>query len=653
MDVRSVGRHAAFGVTLITLALVTMPNPPPAHAQTAAPAGPAAPEQAQSADDLVAQADAFANAGNYNAASSRYVAAAKVYKTAGKTNEEAGAYKKSAEMVGKLADVSAGAGRYKEAADLYTWTANVYKAVGKPVEAAAAYKKSAEMFEKLANALAGGAPAAPSPVKAGPAPEPPGKAVPAPETTAIGVKPLPSLHTRDANGRPLSLLKLSRFTASGFPVHYTSVAVGAGGGIHAVFTEMPTIGKSAYLYYRASSDGGKSWSEPKNLSDDESGNSVSFARVVVDGQGRVYAIWKYVGVQDLLDGPGGYDNGTLCCRVLQNGAWSKRIPLGIAEHVLSWFAAVDPHGSLHVIWSQTAPDVIATRMRFNFGPLDAEMLQQVAMDGANPGTPKVLMQSKPLSKAEFTPTHIGIINLSGYVDAAGVAHFVGERKMSRNKDLNGAHETGGIVHWDGQKLDALYAYKSEIFSGFGNPPALMLDDKGREHLLLIPEVAETPSVRDYLLTTDGGKVTLGDDPVAAISTKATGAVGAFQVAQAPGGRMMVMSIQRDIIMDGLDLYLTIYDKGKWTTPLSITDNAYRRTFFSKQTGGGNSVSRSASYTPAFAAAAMDRSGHPVLLLNNMEYSIVGLNNAGTLGSRPVIFSSINSISYPMIFFVRL
>ena len=74
---------------------------------------------------------------------------------------------------------------------------------------------------------------------------------------------------------------------------------------------------------------GQTWSAPLNLSDDESGHGVGYARVVADAQGRVYAVWKYQ-LQLLTDGPGGNAGGLVVYRCLTNGQWSKPVALNAA-----------------------------------------------------------------------------------------------------------------------------------------------------------------------------------------------------------------------------------------------------------------------------------------------------------------------------------
>src|SRR5579872_6568071 len=111
MNVKCIRRQAALG-TIIALALVVVSRPPPLCAELSELPVQAAPAKTQSPDDLVAQADALADAGDYSHAANQYIAAAHGYKAANKPDEEAGAYKKSADMGEKLADVAAEAGRY-------------------------------------------------------------------------------------------------------------------------------------------------------------------------------------------------------------------------------------------------------------------------------------------------------------------------------------------------------------------------------------------------------------------------------------------------------------------------------------------------------------------------------------------------------------
>jgi hypothetical protein len=152
------------------------------------------------------------------------------------------------------------------------------------------------------------------------------------------------------------VVKLTQYDLAGF----CDIAASPDGTLHAAFTERPAHGRPLYVYYRSSSDGSRTWTETVNLSDDESGNDAGYARLFLDGKGRLYAAWKYIALNSLLDGPGGHARGRLVYRCLEGGRWSKRVPLGDSKvPTFSWFAAVAQGGKAHLVWSQMAPDALA------------------------------------------------------------------------------------------------------------------------------------------------------------------------------------------------------------------------------------------------------------------------------------------------------
>lgn len=562
--------------------------------------------------------------------------------------------------------------RYKEA---WVALAQVLQAEGKADQAALAKKMAEEapaaragapppLTEEQKQAL-GEAPAAPpaappaeAPAPAGP-PAPPA-AVPPP---APG-QPLPPLTARDAAGKPKRMLKLSQYDKSA----YCDLAVGAGGVLHAVFTDQPNAMKPAYLYYRSSTDGGATWSEPKNLSDDESGLSASWARVIIDGQGRVYAIWKYVGRNELLDGPGGHGAGVIAYRCLQGGAWSRTVRLNSPKlAAYSWFAALGPGGAVHLVWSQMSAD--AMRIQGWGAAQYANLVQQAVLDGAAPGAPKALISTSLPTKARLDAAHAaghdipydqqrpkkdGLHNLRGYIDAAGAAHFVAEDPgISEGPS---SEQTGArIVLWDGAKLRPLYAYERlQTYNNFNNPPTLLFDAQGREHLIRAPEKAEKASVRDYPL--EGGEM---GDPVEAIAARdGKGIITAWQAMQLPGGRMVVtaaLSPKGGAHPDDLELYITFSDGGgKWSEPLSVTDNQARHDFFHKETGGGAAVAASTTYSPRYASVVIAPDGHPCVLMVDSEDTIVGLTSVqpGAAAEGRTTTGGLR-VDAPMVFFLKL
>ena len=371
-----------------------------------------------------------------------------------------------------------------------------------------------------------------------------GPAVVAPPAQPL--QPLPALVAHDANGHPKKLAKLSQYDKCG----YADLAIGPDGAVHAIFTDQPDNMKPQYLYYRSSANGGASWTPPKNLSDDESGHSASYCRLLADGQGRLYAIWKYVSKDELLDGPGGNGAGILSYRCLSGGAWSPTVHLNDAKlAAYSWFAALGPDGAVRLVWSQLPADTVRVQ---GWGSAKyANLVQQMLLQGSAPGAVTPLLSPPPLPTNEQIaaartaghaipydqqrPRSDGLINLRGYVTAAGVTHFVAEQPGITDGPTS--QQTGKrIVHWDGTRLRTLYEYERfQTYNNFNNPPTLLVDTHGTEHLIRAPEKAETACVRDYPVL-DGR---LGDPTEVVAAGNGKGAITHWQAGQLPGGRMVV------------------------------------------------------------------------------------------------------------------
>lgn len=449
---------------------------------------------------------------------------------------------------------------------------------------------------------------------------------------------------------------------------YADLVVTADGTIHAVFSDAPAYNKPKYIYYRWSKDGGKTWSEPKNLSDDESGNAASCMRLIQDGRGRIYCIWKYVGSSEILDGPGGCARGVIVFRCLEGGNWTNRKLIGDDKvPSYSWFAAVDPKGVVHVVWSQMAKDAFAAHPSAYY--TYADLVRQVSLEGGSLGAVKNIIEPKPLLTKEqqeqikksgkypkyedTVPKQEGLINLRGYVDAAGVAHFVGEDPGIT--DGPSSQQTGRrIRYWNGQKLGTLYAFeKYKTFNNFNNPPLLAVDATGKEYLIRSPEKSEKPCVRAYPVV-DGE---LGDPVDIIVPTKGPGSIVNWQADMLPGGRISVtaaLSEKGGYDPDDLELYLSVSDgKGNWSKPKQLTHNAGKQTGFSKQTIGLNSVGMLTMYRPKYAATVLGKGGQPALAIVNVESSIVGMDSAGVTGTgRTVVVSSGGRVENPYVFFMQ-
>ncbi|MBI1372979.1 MAG: hypothetical protein GC159_09485 [Phycisphaera sp.] len=463
-----------------------------------------------------------------------------------------------------------------------------------------------------------------------------------------------------------ALVKLSKYDKA----QYCDVAVGADGVLHVVFTERADYGKPAYLYYRTSADGGATWSEAKNLSDDESGNDAGYARVIFDGAGRLYAVWKYIPQGALLDGPGGEANGRIVYRALVGGAWSKRVEIGDKKlPSFSWFVATDAGGAVHLVWSQVARDVTAVSY---FHYTHANLIREAVLDGAALGASKDLIAPKPLATPadeaaaraagkpipyeDTVPKRDGLINLRGYVDKDGAVKFVAEEQEMTSAPPDQRHGKL-LVLWDGQKLSRVYEYEMyKTYNIFNNPPRLLVDAKGKTHLIRAPEEgkAEVASVRDYTLE-DGE---LGDKVDAVAVKTGKGTLLNWQAHQLPGGKMAItaaMSEKGGYSPDDVEMYLTTSDgDGVWTPPVSLTNNAARKNGSYKETVGGAGAGTVNSYSPRFAAVAMGKDGKPVVVMVNSEDTIIGLTSVGTTASgRAVVSTGTGRVDAPAVFFVKM
>jgi len=449
---------------------------------------------------------------------------------------------------------------------------------------------------------------------------------------------------------------------------YSDVLAAADGTLHTVYTERPAYGKPEYAYHRTSKDDGKTWSEPKNLSDDESGNSAGFTRLVQDGQGRIYCVWKYIGANELLEGPGGYAAGRMVYRCLEGGTWSNRKALGDDKvPSFSWFVAVDPKGKAHIVWSQMSKDGIKA---LGWGAANyATLVRQATLNCAAsevkdvitpPPIPTKEEQAEMMKKGiqvryeDTVPKKDGLMNLQGYVDAEGVAHFVGEDQGI--KDGPSDQQTGNrIRHWDGKKFSTLYMYQiHQTYNNFNNPPVLALDANGKEWLIRAPEKSEKQCVRAYPIA-DGE---LGDFVDIIAPKSGPGLVANWQVATLPGGQLaltVAFSEKGGYDPDDLELYLSRFDgKGTWSAPQRLTNNGAQATSSHKDTGVLSSVGTVTSYKTKFTAAAAGKDGALVLTTVNTESTIVGINSAGTTSSgRAVIVSSGGRVENPYVFFLKL
>lgn len=451
--------------------------------------------------------------------------------------------------------------------------------------------------------------------------------------------------------KPAELVELSQFgMANG-----CALAVGADGTIHVIFSDGKEYGKPAFLYYRASTDNGATWSAPITISDDESVLSAGHCRIFVDGSGRVYAIWKYTGLNELLEGPNGPANGVLAYRVLDGGAWSKPRVFGdVHEPMTSWFAAMGSDGKVSIVYSR-ADDAVDWQGR-GLTAKNANNLDQLTLDGA--AEPKVThiqiarhvmteaeQQAAKKAKHDYTyqdtvPRDDGLWNLNGYIGDDGRPRFLAEKYP-----LGGQQQS--ILRYDGNKFALYYEYKKHLgYNSFKCPPALLRGGDGKEHVIRKPEVGENEVIRDYVV--ENGLPGSKTDVITNNSPKAE--IDGWWTSPLDGGGIAAMASVSPDAFGPTDLYVAIFDgHGNWGKSLNVTDNDGRATFFAKA-----GMTQSTSYRPTFAAAATLKGGGIGVIMLNAKKIISGLDTVGVTSSgRAVTGTSSYSSEKPYVSFTRI
>jgi hypothetical protein len=452
------------------------------------------------------------------------------------------------------------------------------------------------------------------------------------------------------NGKPVDGLKLSQHDRD---IGSPSIVVAPDGGIHVAFVEQHRTTYATAVYHRSSADGGKTWTEARNLSEEMAGFAVGRSYVVADARGRVYVIWRTAlraGFGANIDPWGGAAHTNLVYRVLESGKWSriKNVhPPGSAQTqndgALSYFAATDAAGRVHVLWN-TSPNkwhpeltVLSGTYRQTVSGVGNGLVFQSTLDGANPGEPREVFLPEVAGKGYDTHCD-GLDTINGYIDSNGAAHFVALITRTYDSTLRGKSHYQLI---EGGKVGAFVDLPELSFHAWRDIPTLLVDAAGRRHVLTLYPAGERPSVRDYLLGSE-------DDPVVIRAAAAIkGTVNGLQAFQGPGGRMLAIMQMNDTGERGSgDTFIALSTGEGWSTPVNVTNNAGRQRFASTQTGVASNIAVATSYYPGPAAATFDRDGRVLLLMINKEYGLFGSSAFGvSLGG--------GSTSTPTLQFLKL
>lgn len=451
------------------------------------------------------------------------------------------------------------------------------------------------------------------------------------------------------DGKPIDGLKLSQHDSE---ISTPNIAVATDGTIHIAFVEQHKTTFTHAVYHRSSTDGGKSWSEAKNLSEALPNWKSGYCSLLIDGKNRVYVIWR-TGVTELSppseDPHAGY-YCNLVYRVLENGKWSKVVnihPPASSEKqdigALQSFTAVDGAGKAQVFWNVNPdhlhPEVMAgTTYKQHIAGIYPGLLLQATLDGASAGTPREAYMA-PVTidpkSPEYGKSCDGFGVMTGYADAAGKPHFLANVNSYNVKTDHPIFK----LYEDGKGVTGIET-PGQGFETWQFPPALLVDAKGRHHVISLFPAGEHPHVRDTLLGSD-------DEPqVIRAATGIKGKLNGMEAYQGPGGRMVVIMQMSDSgdIGEG-DNFVSISTGTTWSAPVNITNNAARKSFASRQTGARSNVAIAKTYHPGTASAAFDREGHLLLLMINNEFSIFGSSAFG-------VELSGGSISTPTLQFLK-
>jgi hypothetical protein len=453
------------------------------------------------------------------------------------------------------------------------------------------------------------------------------------------------------DGTPVEGFKLSQHDML---IGSPSIAVAPDGTIHVAFVEQHSTTYAYAVYHRSSADGGKTWTEAENLSEDMPNIAVGRCQVLADSSNRIYVIWRAgfaVNWAAAIYPHSGGSRTNLWFRALEGGKWSKIKPihpLGTYETQaysgsFSFFAAVDAAGRAQVLWNttpdQSHPELVNPIMgnpHWLYNGIGNGQVFQASLDGAAVSAPREVFMPVVGGLSEKNGYCDGLDTLNGYVDSAGAAHFAAAVSSIHNP-------ASGISRYEvvengkaGQVIDL----PELSFHAWYDMPTLLVDARGRQHVIALYLAGEHPNFRDYLIGSD-------DEPTVILAAKGLkGVCDGFQAYQGPGGRMVAIMQTRTGDMNDLgDTWVSMSDGTQWSPPVCVTNNAARQHWATVNTGALGSVGHGTAYHAGPGAAAFDREGHLLLAMINGERGSFGSSVGGVLVAS-------GSSERPMLFFYR-
>lgn len=443
----------------------------------------------------------------------------------------------------------------------------------------------------------------------------------------------------EKDGKPFDGVKVSKYDAEIFA---PQLACASDGTIHLIYVERQAVSPYAFfVFHRQSTDGGLTWSDTKNLSEVMPQFNVGYCRLCIDGQDRVYVIWRSSLKENFPVTVTAAGNGqqNLVYRVLDHGKWSKVLyvhkpgsPETQNDGSCSFTAVTDASGKVQVIYN-ALPDtfdpekymVVSGTFKQHVSGIGRGLVFQATLDGTAAAQPRQLFCAnfhvKP-GDEKYGRFCDDLDSIDGYCDAAGAPRFIA---WVRGEAYPGSDNRQYCIY-DGAVAKPVVKIPN-WYSLDGNPPRLLVDAAGKEHIVALYPAGEQQSFRDYVVGSD-------DEPTTIMSAKAPkGTAYGCQAFQGPNGKMIVLMQTTDAGMnDRGDSWISTSTGGAggWSTPVCITNNAGRETWWAKDTGILHGAAAGSRFGPGQGAAVVDKTGHLVVALIDVETGSFGMSNGGVV-----------------------
>lgn len=251
---------------------------------------------------------------------------------------------------------------------------------------------------------------------------------------------------------------------SGSGSYMSDIAIDSQGVIHVIYDHAvePVEAQSgsspgvcvgcADIFYRRSTDGGRTWSYPINLSDSPTGSSRP--QLEIDGADHIHVVWDEG--WDSLTGQGKPISGTYVVSLDGGNSWSEPVTFSHPEGTNAQLTVgIDGWGNPLVVWRATSRDEI-------FYALSSD-------NGASWSAPAVI--PKILARRWTTP--LDLFDMT--TDSGGHVHLLMVGRISAEQERPGVYH----LAWDG----AGWSPPAQVFVGAGFPlyPKILVSQGNRLH----------------------------------------------------------------------------------------------------------------------------------------------------------------------------